>query len=213
MAIRELEASLAKLCSAHSKLLLPCLSSSGTATKILSSTAKGGLSAASLVLLTAVLKVCWCVLSGVCPLPVPAFSISDFAASAQERMKDCSHAARSMDYNADLQDPELKCERPERYKRRRGCSIIKKTAVGRDRFGIFVNRDRIFMAFVRLFWLRGEITGNLHRRSTICCSLLLCQSSSNTIVSMHRCENAQQTAYSEAAFARCRFLCRNLLTS
>lgn len=186
MAIRDLEASLAKLCSAHSKLLLPCLSSSGTATKILSSTAKGGLSAASLVLLTAVLK---------------------------ERMKDCSHAARSMDYNADLQDPELKCERPERYKRRRGCSIIKKTAVGRDRFGIFVNRDRIFMVFGRLSWLRGEITGNLHRRSTVCCSLLLCQSSSNTIVSMHRCENAQQTAYSEAAFARCRFLCRNLLTS
>jgi hypothetical protein len=85
MAIRDLEASLAKLCSAHSKLLLPCLSSSGTATKILSSTAKGGLSAASLVLLTAVLKVCWCVLSGVCPpLPVPALAISDFAASAQE---------------------------------------------------------------------------------------------------------------------------------
>ena len=62
MTIRDLEASLAKFCSAHTKLLLPCLSSWGTATKILSSTATGGLSAASPVLnanlLAAVLNLC-----------------------------------------------------------------------------------------------------------------------------------------------------------
>nr|CAB3487915.1 unnamed protein product [Digitaria exilis] len=78
MKTMDLEEALAKFCSAHNKVLLPCLSSSGTATKILSSTTTVGLSAASLVLhanlLAAVLKLCRA-LSGVCRLV--ALSISD----------------------------------------------------------------------------------------------------------------------------------------
>uniref|UniRef100_A0A0A9CHT9 Uncharacterized protein n=1 Tax=Arundo donax TaxID=35708 RepID=A0A0A9CHT9_ARUDO len=80
-AITTLAPSLARFSSAHSKVFFPCLSSSGTATKTLSSTG-GGLASStssppmSAALLTDVLKLyCDDVSHRLCTAPPPAPSI------------------------------------------------------------------------------------------------------------------------------------------